>query len=174
MQTNFIARKIKEDEWQKYKKIRLEALKNDPQAFGSSYERENQKSDNEWEEKLKLSNTADSKKIFVGIDNDSNGFLAIGGAYAENDLGEWNVIAIYVDPEYRGQGVSKVLLSEIINTLTVRGNVRRLILRVNVNQQAAVNLYRSLGFVIINKEGKQLLGDGNFYDEFEMALDLKN
>lgn len=173
MQTKFIARKIKEDEWQKYKKIRLEALKNDPQAFGSSYERENQKSDNEWKEKLMLSNTDDSKKIFVGIDNDSNGFLAIGGAYAEN-LGEWNVIAIYVNPKYRGQGVSKILLSEIINTLKARGNVKRLILRVNVNQQAAVNLYRSLGFVIINKEEKQLLGDGNFYDEFEMALDLKN
>lgn len=174
MQTKFIALKIKEDEWQKYKKVRLEALKNDPQAFGSSYDRENKKSDNEWKEKLMLSNTADSKKIFVGIDNDSNGFLAIGAAYAENDLGEWNLIAIYVDPKHRGQGISKILSSEIINTLKARRNVRRLILRVNVNQQAAVNLYRSLGFVIINKEEKQLLGDGNFYDEFEMALDLKN
>jgi RimJ/RimL family protein N-acetyltransferase len=172
MQTKFIARKLKKDEWQKYRKIRLEALKNDPQAFGSSYESEIHRSDREWEEILMSSDTDGSKTIFVGIDKNNDDLLAIGGAYAENDLGEWNIIAIYVDPEHRGQGIGKILLSEIIDILKARRDIKRLMLRVNVNQRAAINLYTRLGFVTTKTVRNQLLGDGNLYDEFEMMLDL--
>lgn len=167
-----IARKIEADEWQKYKKIRLEALKNDPHAFGSSYKEEIKRTDDEWKNRAKSASADNSKKMFVGIPKNDDEFLAIGGAYTENNPEEWHIMAIYVSPEHRGQGIGKVLMDEIIKVMKSRGDVKRLILRVNVAQEAAVHLYRSFGFKIVDTLKNESFGGCYFYDEYEMMLDI--
>lgn len=53
---------IKEDRWREHKKLRLEALKSDPIAFGSSYGEENKLTDDEWKRRTKSS-------LFAIVDN---------------------------------------------------------------------------------------------------------
>lgn len=43
--------KLDPKDWEKYKKIRLEALQENPEAFGSSYEKEIAFPDETWQER---------------------------------------------------------------------------------------------------------------------------
>ncbi len=44
--------KLTPGDWEKFKEIRLDALKNDSEAFGSSFEEKVGKSDEEWRKTL--------------------------------------------------------------------------------------------------------------------------
>jgi ribosomal protein S18 acetylase RimI-like enzyme len=165
---NYIARNVEMADWQKYKKIRLEALKNDQRAFSSSYEQELKRTDEDWQGKIASSLPGNDKKIFIGVEKNENEFLAIGGAFAKDDPSEWNIFGIYVTPEYRGQGISKILFAGIITALKNLGGIKKLVLRVNAKQEAAIRLYKSFGFEIVETIKDQAMGDGNFYDEYEM------
>ena len=46
-------KKLPADRWRDCRDLRLEALKNDPMAFGSSYEEEESLSENEWRIRIK-------------------------------------------------------------------------------------------------------------------------
>lgn len=166
MQAGYNVRRIGAEEWRKYKRIRLEALRHDPQAFASSYEREAARTDEDWQSRI-----AAATGEFIGVESGGD-FLAIGGAYAENDAGEWNVVAIYVSPEHRGQGLGRILMEGIIGIMKDRGDVRRLVLDVNVKQTAAIGLYESCGFRKAETKKDQLMGDGNRYDEYEMVMEF--
>jgi len=168
----YIARKIEADEWQKYKKIRLEALKNDPRAFRSSYEEEVGRTDDEWRNRVEPTLTDNNIRLLVCVPKNDNEFLAIGGAYTENNPEEWHIMAIYVSPEFRERGISRILMEEIIKIMKSRKGVKRLILLMNAGQGAALHLYQSFGFRVIATFNNRPFGDGHFYDEYEMMLDI--
>jgi len=163
------AEKVAIADWQKYKKIRLEALKNDPQAFSSFYGAECKLRDEEWCERLASGLGKKNKKIFIGVCDETNNFVAIGGAYTKDDSAEWCVVAVYVTPECRGQGIGKILLLGIIDELKKRGDVEKLVLRVNLKQRPAIKLYKSFGFAIAETIKDQMMGDGELHDEYEMV-----
>lgn len=163
-------KKIDKSDWKKYKEIRLEALKNDPSAFGSSYELESKRSDEDWQKRFEDSDLQESKKLFYAAQSNEQ-FVAIGGAFRDEN-NEWNIIAIYTKPEKRGMGVGSKLLSSILDDLKGR-NIPKIFLRVNVNQAAAVLLYKKLGFTVFSTHKNQLLGDGNYHDEYEMVCELQ-
>jgi ribosomal protein S18 acetylase RimI-like enzyme len=162
------AGKVEIADWQKYKKIRLEALKNDPQAFSSFFGAECKLGDEEWQERLASGLCKKNKKIFIGVFDETNNFVAIGGAFTREDAREWCVVAVYVAPECRRRGIGKVLLSAIIAELKKIGGVEKLVLRVNRKQRPAVKLYKSFGFAIEETIKDQIMGDGEFHDEYEM------
>ena len=165
----YIIKKILKSDWQKYKNIRLEALKNEPSAFGSSYEEEFKRSDKEWQKRLEVSEQQNSDRFFYAI-SVNNKFFAIGGTY-KDDRKEWNVMAIYTKKEFRGLGLGKKLMSGILNEFKKIG-VKKVFLAVNTHQIAAIALYKKFDFKVINTIKNQLLGDGEYYDEFEMVKDL--
>lgn len=165
-------RKIETGEWPKYKKIRLEALKSDPQAFLNSYEEEAGRTDDDWKNIVELAFVGNNTKLLIGIDKNTDEFLAIGGAYAENNLGEWNIVSIYVSPEHRNQGIGRALMEKIIDIMKSREDIRKLVLHANVAQKVAVHLYQSLGFKAVLMVRNQVLGDGRPHDVYEMTLDI--
>jgi hypothetical protein len=62
-----IIKRVTSLDWQEYKKIRLEALKKEPQAFGSSYDKEKERSENEWKEKIAKSENFNSLSFFMQL-----------------------------------------------------------------------------------------------------------
>ncbi|RLF88826.1 ribosomal-protein-alanine N-acetyltransferase [Thermococci archaeon] len=60
---------------------------------------------------------------------------------------EGHVVAIAVDPEYRGRGIGKSLVLRAMKILREKGS-RRVRLEVRVSNEVAISLYKSLGFEI--------------------------
>jgi len=166
---SIIVKQVTSLDWQEYKKIRLEALKKESHAFGSSYTKEKERSENEWKVKLAKSENSNSFSFFYAVSKE-NKFVAIGGAYQDENK-QWNIIAIYTKKEVRGQGLGRKIVQSIIDELKTR-KVKKAYLCVNTLQTAAQVLYKKNGFRITKIIKNQILGDGKHYDEVEMVIDL--
>ncbi|WP_461865506.1 ribosomal protein S18-alanine N-acetyltransferase [Thermococcus sp.] len=86
-------------------------------------------------------------------------------AYLRPDL-EGHIMSIAVDPEYRGNGIGKVLMIEVIERLIKKG-AKYIGLEVRVSNERAIKLYERLGF----RKVKRVIGyyaDGE--DAYYMLL----
>lgn len=153
--------------WEDYKKLRLEALQKEPQAFGSSYEDQKNFSDSEWQDRLEQYKKADGNwMIFASEGNHLVGMLGAFQTKEDRKNKAAQVIGVYVNEAFRGKGISRMLMVALLNQLENDG-VQKAYLCVNVQQESAVKLYEKVGFTITGKE-KRKLGDGNYYDEYDM------
>ena len=164
-----IVKRVTSSDWQEYKEIRLEALKKEPHAFGSSYIKEKERSENEWKDKLAKSESYNGSSFLCAIAKE-NKFVAIGGAFQDENK-QWNIITIYTKKEFRGQGLGQKVFQSIIDELKTR-KVKKIYLCVNALQTAAQALYEKNGFRVTKIIKNQILGDGKHYDEVEMVIDL--
>lgn len=153
---------FKLEQWEEYKKIRLLSLKNEPKAFGSSYEEEIRFSDQRWRERLM---DKDTLTLYCYENN-----AIVGTARSRITNNKANIIGVYVSPCSRGKGFSKKMMIFLIKELTYL-NINTLYLSVNKTQIPAINLYLKVGFKIIGEE-KTKMGDGIFYDEYLMEYKL--
>ena len=91
-------------DWMSLKSIRLEALKEEPSVFGSSFEKESLLSDSSWQERLSTRN-----KAFFGLFPDTGECIGLTGIIREAGRGNSVVlIASYIRKAHRGRGLSKL------------------------------------------------------------------
>jgi GNAT superfamily N-acetyltransferase len=95
------------DDWQILKKIRLEALSLEPQAFGSNFEKESSYDENKWREFIGEPLSKD-RAIFILINGD-NVIGLTGIVRSKENLEDAVLIASYIQKQYRGKGLSKIL-----------------------------------------------------------------
>ena len=150
-----------------YRDLRLEALREEPQAFGSSYSDQKGRSTDEWQHYLK--GYIEGKKSWMVFASDGEKLIGMLGAFrTENDADKKaQIIAVYVTKAARGKGVGKLLLKSLLDKLTKETDIKKLTLAVNVEQTAALKLYESFGFTITGKES-MVLGDGIKHAEYLM------
>ena len=158
---------LKPEQWQEYREIRLKALQTDPTAFGESYEREIKRPSEEIIRKLSDSNL----KVYVArVDNKIVALayytLVLPGHVDHNA----KIHAVFVTPEYRGQGIGFKLIKQILNDLHQIPKISRLWLSVGNEQVAAKNMYKKLGFKECGIGTKEMKIDGKYYDEVQMEL----
>ncbi len=73
-------------------------------------------------------------------------------AYLRPDL-EGHIMSIAVDPEYRGNGIGKALMLEVMERLVKKG-AQYIGLEVRVSNEKAIKLYEKLGF----RKVKRIIG----------------
>lgn len=157
-------RQLKIDDWKIWKEIRLRALKDFPEAFGSSYEEELKFSEARFKEGLIKSD------IFGSFE--SGNLIGVAGFFSLTNLKTKHrgvLFGLYVEKDFRGKGVASELILTVINHAKTR--VSQLHLSVVTTNQQAVGLYQKFGFRIYGTEPKALKIQGQFYDEFLMVLD---
>ena len=139
-------------DWQLFRQIRLEALQDSPQAFGSSYSFMASQPDSFWQNRLSSAATGqDSWLLFARINERIVGMI---GAYIPEGSPIPRVVSVYVTPEYRRTGVSRGLMDAILNVLKQKGSFQIVELGVMHDQEAALRLYRRYGFEIVAKNEK--------------------
>lgn len=160
-------KKITSKDWSTFKKIRLEALELEPQAFGDSYSVLSKKKDNYWKKEL-----SKRKQVWYGaFDNDK--LVGIGSIKFAKTL-KFDHIAhlsgIYVRKEYRGRGVGKLLFKTRIDEAFKNPYIRKIKLIVNLSQENAIGLYKSFGFKVVGKMEKEFRIDSAYFDAYLMEL----
>jgi RimJ/RimL family protein N-acetyltransferase len=153
-----------------FKTLRLTGLRDHPESFGASYEKEFQQPLDEVAQRLTpgpdravFGAQLDGKLVgVIGIYRESNGKQAHKG-------GIWGM---YVDPAQRGQGIAAALLDRALAFAAAQDGWLLVKLSANAANTAAIKRYASRGFVQYGLERGALLVDGVLHDEVMMQVDL--
>jgi ribosomal protein S18 acetylase RimI-like enzyme len=129
-------RAVTVEEWATMRAVRLAALTESPQRFGSTTAAEERLDEAEWRRRTRRSALAWDRDDPVGI---------VAWVWTHEPT-QADLVAMWTDPGYRGRGVGAALVQWVITEVAVvRGAV--LELQVVHDNSAAVSLYRRLGFV---------------------------
>ena len=153
------------DRWQDFRALRLDALRTDPQAFGSSYRDARERPDTFWREWLE--NAARGTESLLLFAQAGCQLVGMIGAFIDAEHRYADIVAVSVLREARGQGIAKALMSALLHALEHDERITRLALDVNVDQLAAISLYASFGFGIVGSQ-RSVLGDGREHDKYLM------
>jgi ribosomal protein S18 acetylase RimI-like enzyme len=160
-------------QWQEYKEIRLRALKTEPQAFLSPYEKEAAYPDEKWKQRLETAGKGRSWVFFAK--NEEDRLVGIVGAYRDDDdlqNHSAQVWGLYVDRETRGKGIGKALMTKVLGELESDPDIKTIILEVNTDQEIAKKIYEFFGFEV-RATYSQKLGDGKEHQISKMEKSLK-
>src|SRR5579872_1293141 len=151
-----------------FKTVRLRALQDSPTAFGSTYARESQISDEEWLERSRRW-TREGSIGYLAFDGDlCCGLVACYTEEKSPDRG--HIVSMWVDPAYRRSGVGQTLINGIRTWATSSG-LRELMLMVTSINTGAIRFYERLGFRMTGRT-EPYPNDPAFV-EHEMTLQLR-
>jgi ribosomal protein S18 acetylase RimI-like enzyme len=149
-------------------RLRLEALKGDPEAFSASLE--------EYEflsvEEVKRRLWSGTDAFVVGAKEDGR-LIGMGGFYRDQGMKtqhKGHVWGVYVSPAARGKGVGRMLMKKVLEKAAKIAGVEQILISVTSTQAAAMKLYRSLGFETFGREPRALKVGGNLIDEEYMVM----
>jgi ribosomal protein S18 acetylase RimI-like enzyme len=151
--------------WQIYRELRLEALRQDSEAFSGSYEESVQRSEDDWRKK------ASDPKSYIMIAQSSDEVIGMAAAYQEQGKKNQHVAHMwgaYIRKAHRGEGKGLELVKALLKELTLNKEIEKITLSFNTAQTAAVELYKELGFEIVGKLRRELKINGNYYDKYIM------
>ena len=155
-------RRLAPSERDAYREIRLEALRLNPEAFGSTFEAESVRPLEHFSERVTQC------PVFGAFRGEEIvGMAGFWGREGAKDAHKGYLWGMYVRSDARSTGVGRKLAEAVLGY--AREHVEILQLDVVSENEAARRLYASLGFVEYGIERKALKQHGRYYDEVLMA-----
>jgi ribosomal protein S18 acetylase RimI-like enzyme len=148
-----------------YRDIRLEALQQSPEAFGSTFEAECAQPLTWFADRL------DGSAVFGALRDIA--LLGVAGFFARTGAKEAHkgvLWGTYVRPDARRHGAGRQLVQAVLDH--ARQHVELVQLSAIGDNKPALRLYASLGFVEYGLEKNALKQDGQYFDEVLMAKAL--
>jgi ribosomal protein S18 acetylase RimI-like enzyme len=153
-----------------FQTLRLQALREDPIAFASSYEDER---DTPIEVVAERLIATEDRAIVGGFDGSELVGLA---AWHREEMRKLHhkgfVWGVYVRHSHRGRGLARRLIEAVIALARRADGIMLLNLTAYADNQRAIALYESLGFVVYGREPAAICVDGTLHDDLHMALRL--
>lgn len=166
-----LVRKLTPIDAKAYWELRLEALQNAPEAFLTTYEEavNRQNPIEEYEQRFQT----EGQFNLGAFENDVLvGMVTLIRETHEKLRHRANIVAMYVDEKWRGQGIAKELLNEAIRIARELPEVEQLYLSVDAGNTPAKQLYSGLGFKVYAIEERAIKFQGEYRDEEHMVLFL--
>jgi demethylmenaquinone methyltransferase/2-methoxy-6-polyprenyl-1,4-benzoquinol methylase len=133
------------EEWEALKEVRLLALRETPDAFGSTHEREARADEATWRGWITGEGWDGAVATFVA--EEEGRLLGMATAYRPDDQpGTLWLFATWVRPERRGRGIGRALVEAVVDHARSLG-AEVVMLRVTEGNSAATGLYASCGFI---------------------------
>jgi len=156
-----------------YRQLRLEALKNHPEAFSSDYDVNLARPPIEsWAEGLNASLGDESTAMCFA---EAGGQLvAMGGAFQEKSpktAHNGTIFAIYVKPEWRGLHLGEAVVAACEEWARLKG-ISNLHLAVASVNTPALQVYLRSGFRVYGVDPRWTFANGTYYDEILMLKEL--
>lgn len=134
-----LVREITADDWELMRDVRLAALAEAPSAFGSTYAREADFTEERWRGRI----SERSVTFFAHEETADATPAGLAGVYVEDGAAE--LVSMWVRPSARGLGVGEALVEAAAAWAKTR-DFGTLFLWVTESNAPAVRLYERLGF----------------------------
>jgi ribosomal protein S18 acetylase RimI-like enzyme len=131
-------RRLSTDDWAAFAALRLAALTEAPDAFGSTLAEWRDASEQRWRNRVAVA----PLNLVASLDGSDVGMLS----GIEEIPGTVEVISVWVAPAARGQGVGDAMLEAVLAWADDR-DAQRVVLTVTEDNAAAQRLYGRQGFV---------------------------
>ena len=166
-------RKLRAEDAQGYRALRLRALEEFPPAFAESYDEFAKRSESEMA--ATLADPTGRRHVFGAFSEaaDLVGVVGVTRDALEKMRHKGYIWGMYVAPEQHGRGIGKRLLESAIAQAREMPGLEQLRLIVGEANTSARALYESLGFVAFGLEPRELKTDGRYYDSIHMWLDIR-
>ena len=137
-------RRVQPGDGPRLRDIRLRALADAPSAFASTYEQEQARTAQEWEEAATRYATSNTHATFVAMAGGR--WVGIVGAFHQDHRpGHVELVSMWTDPAYRRRGVATALVGHAL-TWAEQTGAEQVGLWVTRGNDAAIRLYETLGF----------------------------
>lgn len=165
MSADATIRRLRLDDANSFRAIRLEAVKANPEALGSTFEFED-KLDVAW-----FAGRLENSHVMGAFrDGELVGTAGFAIQQGQKNAHKGRLWGMYVQPSSRNLGVGRLLVSAVLDV--ARENVELIQLSVVKENRPARRLYESLGFLEFGMEPKASKLGEKYYDEAHMALDF--
>ncbi len=141
-------RRVRPDDGERLRTVRLAALADTPSAFGSSHAEESVLPDRHWDTSARDRSSGPSSANFLAVD----AALAVGiiGAFRRDDADAMNLVSMWVDPAHRGSGLADRLVAEVVEFAVAVAAIA-VELWVTVGNDRALAFYERNGFVSLDE-----------------------
>lgn len=159
-------RRLNSQDAESYFALRLAALQESPEAFASTYEEEK----DQRAEKYKPRFQTEDSFTFGAFDGEELvGIITLVREKLMKLSHRTTILAMYVAPEKRGLGIAKALVQKAIDQAEEWQGIEQVYLTVVTTNEAAIQLYASLGFEVFATEKRALKSGDTYYDEYLMV-----
>jgi ribosomal protein S18 acetylase RimI-like enzyme len=149
-------------------RLRLEALEQEPLAFGSSAEEHRATTVEAFGERLSAS--GDNFVVGAFADGQLVGSVGFGRETRPKERHKGRIWGVFVREQNRGQGIARQLMAEALRRAGALDGLEQIMLTVGDQQPAAKRLYSSLGFKVIGHEQGALKVGDVYVDEDYMVV----
>ncbi len=150
---------VTDQDWQTLRAVRLRALEQNPEAFGSTLEREQDQPAEYWRRRIAAG------VWFIAWD----GPEPVGLASAVTSLTGHQLNAMWVDPARRGRGVGDALVAAVLDRARAEG-AATVSLTVGEDNAAARSLYLRAGFRPTGARGPHPRDPGRWHEQLRARL----
>ena len=163
---DFTIRPLSVTDVDQYWPLRLRALYEEPEAFGSSYEEQCGRAMEDVAARLAEMTSGDGFVLGAFVGEELKGIVSLGRETYRKGRHKAGVYQVYVAPEVRGRGYGRRLMEDLLLRARQIMGLEQLLLAVNAANVPARTLYVALGFESYGLERRALkLPDGTALDE---------
>jgi RimJ/RimL family protein N-acetyltransferase len=150
-----------------FQALRLQALRECPTAFSSSYEEEYETAITVIAGRLAPESGRDMFGAFSG--RELVGIIGFGREDGRKLAHKGFIRGMYVSAAFRKQGIGRQLVSHVLQHAASLSGLCQVTLTVTASNLAAIGLYEKMGFTSFGLERAALLVNGEFHDEIYMV-----
>ena len=161
-------RRLREDEGELLRRLRLRALAESPRAFGAALADEADLSQHEWRARAEAAAAGEQQVVFIALEGHAPVGMA-GGRWFERAEATVALWGMWVDPSARGTGVAGALVAAVREWASAVG-AQRLRLGVVADGAAAIRFYERLGFRREGEMGRLKRDPDQLYFEMYRAV----
>lgn len=159
-----LVRKAVPGDWEALRDVRLAALQDTPDAFGSTYAEQAKFTEEDWQRRI-----AGDSTFLAFLDGDDSEPVGLSGGYRDDD-GTYHLISMWVHSRGRGHGVGQALIDAVADWARAQSEAETLYLWVTEDNEHARRLYERCGFVPTGQ--RQPLPSNPALEEISMSRKL--